>query len=235
MKKILILIVFLTATFFVLIHFFGAMAFGHILENAIGAPVSVGGLHVGIFSSSVGLYKIKIKNPKGFQEKTLADIHEISVKYDFPAFFRGKVHLKEVRLDFGDVTIEKNSDQVNLLELGAVKGMTKGIGAGGGGQAKSEKSGVQKVPKFQMDEVFVNIGKTRYVDSATQPPTIKEYDLGVHNETFNHVTDVQGLVKDIVFLILRKVGLSSLTSNFDILLKGVGGGVQSTFQKLLKS
>ena len=29
--------------------------------------------------------------------------------------------------------------------------------------------------------------------------------------------------------------LSSLTSNFDILLKGVGGEAQSTFQKLLKS
>ena len=81
----------------------------------------------------------------------------------------------------------------------------------------------------------MNIGKTRYVDSAAQPPTVKEYDLGVHGETFKNVTDTRGLVKDIVFLILRKVGLSSLTSNFDILLKGVGGEVRSNFQKLLKN
>jgi len=234
MKKILMGFVFLAITFFVAMNLFGAMAVGHMLGNAIGAPVSVGRFHMGIFSSSVGLYNIKIKNPNGFREKTLADIHEISVKYDPLAFFLGKVHFRAVRLDFGDVTIEKSASRVNLLELGAVKGMTKGIGSGGG-EAKPGKPWTQKGLGLQMDEVFVNIGKTRYVDSSAQPSTVKEYDLGVHNETFRNVTNVQGLVKDIVFLILRKIGLSSLTSNFDILLKGVGGEAQSTFQKLLKS
>ena len=81
----------------------------------------------------------------------------------------------------------------------------------------------------------MNIGKARYVDSTAQPPTVKEYDLGIHDETFKNVTSVRSLVKDMAFLILRKVGLSSLTSNFDILLKGVGGEVQSTFEKLMKS
>src|SRR3989338_308762 len=231
--------VFLVVAFFVVTNLFGAMALGRILENAIGAPVSVGRVHVGIFSSSIGLYKIKINNPKGFSEKTLAEIHEISVKYDLPAFFRGKVHLKTVRLGLGNMTIEKSPSRVNLLELGAGKGMTKGIGSGGG-EAKPGKPGeakpdAQKGPRLQMDEVFVNIGKTRYVDSSAAPPVVKEYDLGIHAETFKNVTNTQSLVKDIAFLILRKVGLSSLTSNFDILLKGVGGGVQSTFEKLLKS
>ncbi len=234
MKKIMIAIVLLVAAVFMGVHLFGAMALGHILENAIGAPVSVGRLHVGIFSSSVGLYNIKIKNPKGFHEKTLADIHEISMKYDLQAFFHGKVHLKEVRLDFGDVTIEKSASQVNLLELGAVKGMTKGIGSGGG-EAKPGKPGAKKGPKLQMDEVFVNIGKARYVDSAAQPSIVKEYDLGIHNEIFKNVTNTQSFVKDIAFLILRKIGLSSLTGNFDILMKGVGGGIQSTFDKFRKS
>ncbi len=234
MKKILIGLAVLVAAVFVCVNLFGAMVLGNVLENAIGAPVSVGRLHVGIFSSSVGLYHVKIKNPKGFREKTLTDIHEISIKYDLPAFFHGKVHLKTVRLDFGDVTIEKNASQVNLLELGAVKGMTRGMGSGGG-EAKPEKSGTQKGSALQMDEVFVNIGKTRYVDSSAEPPVVKEYDLGVHNETFKNVTSSQSLVKDIAFLILRKVGLSSLTSNFDMLLKGVGGGAQSTFEKLLKN
>jgi hypothetical protein len=234
MKKIIVGLVVLGVAFFVAANLFGAMAVGHILENAIGAPVSVGRLHVGIFSSSVGLYNVEIKNPKGFRERTLADIHEISVKYDLPAFFRGRAHFKAVRLDFEDVTIEKSGSQVNLLELGAVKGVTKGIGSGSG-EKKSGEQGAQKGPALQMDEVFVNIGKARYVDSAAQPPTVKEYDLGVHDETFKNVTDPRGLVKDIVFLILRKIGLSSLTSNFDILLKGVGGGVQSTFEKLIKN
>ena len=234
MKKIIVGLVVLAAGFFIALNLFGSMAVGHILENAIGAPVSVGRLHVGLLSSSIGLYDIRINNPKGFQGKTLADIHEISVRYDLLAFLIGRVHLRSVRLDFGDVTIEKSASQVNLLELGAVKGITKGLGSGGGA-TKPGKPGTQKAPKLQMDEVFVNIGKVRYLDSSAQQPIVKEYDLGVHDQTFKNVTDAQSLVKDIVFLILRKVGLSSLTSNFDILLKGVGGEVQSTFEKLLKS
>jgi hypothetical protein len=234
MKKILIGLVVLVAALFAAIYLFGAMLCGRILENAIGSPVNVGRLHVGIFSSSIGLYNIKVKNPKGFREKTLADIHEISAKYDLQAFIRGKVHLKAVRIDFGDVTIEKSASQVNLLELGAVKGMAKGIGSGDR-KAKPGKPSVQKESALQMDEVFMNIGKVRYVDSAAQPSTVKEYDLGVHDETFKNVTNAQVLVKDIVFLVLRKVGFSSLTGNFDILMKGVGGGIQSTFDKLLKS
>ncbi|MBN1689205.1 MAG: hypothetical protein JW893_08900 [Candidatus Omnitrophica bacterium] len=240
MKKIIIGLVLLVAVLFVGVNLFGAMVLGHILENAIGAPVSVGRIHLGILSSRVGLYNIKINNPKGFHEKTLTDIHEISVRYDLGAFFRGKVHLKAVRLDFGDVTVEKNAtSQVNLLELGAVKGITTGIGSGDGeakpGKPGEGKAGAQKGPKLQMDEVVVNIGKARYVDSAAEPPVVKEYDLGIHNETFKDVTNTQRLVKDISFLILRKVGLSSLTGNFDILMKGVGGGIQSTVDKLLKN
>ncbi len=232
-------VVLLVVGIFVGVNLFGTMALGHVLGNAIGAPVSVGRLHLGVFSSSVGLYNLKIKNPPGFREKTLAEIHEISVKYDLSAFFRGKIHFKAVRLDFGDVTIEKNSSKVNLLELGAVKGITHGIGSGGGeakpGKPGEGKAGAQKGPELQMDEVLVNLGKTRYVDSAAEPPVVKDYDLGIHNESFKNVTNTQSLVKDIAFLILRKVGLSSLTGNFDVLMKGVGGGIQSTFDKLLKS
>lgn len=234
MKKIVITIIFVVTAFVLAMNLFGTVALGRVLENVIGAPVSVGRLRVGIFSSNVGLYNIKIRNPKGFSEKTLADIHVISVSYDWRAFFRGKVHLKTVVLDFGDVTIEKNGSQVNLLELGAVKGMVKGVGSGGG-ENRSEKGGAGRGSKLQIDEVVVSVGKTRYVDSAAQPPIVKKYDLGVDNEMFKNVTNAQSLVKDIVFLIVRKVGLSSLPSNFDIFLKGLGGEVQSTFQELVKS
>ncbi len=82
MKKIILGFVALAVLLFAGVNMFGAVAAGHILENAIDAPVSVGRLHVGIFTSSVGLYNAEIKNPKGFSEKKLADIHEISVKID---------------------------------------------------------------------------------------------------------------------------------------------------------
>ena len=100
---------------------FGAQALAGVLEKAIGTPVQAGYIRFGIFSSSLGLYDFKIKNPKGFREKALAEIHEISVQYDFPDLFKGRIHVRNLRIDFGDVTIEKNAaGKVNLLELGAV-------------------------------------------------------------------------------------------------------------------
>ena len=88
---------------------------------------------------------------------------------------------------------------------------------------------------LQIDEVFVNIGRVRYLDSGAQPPLLKEFNLGIHNETFRDVTHPAGLVKDIVFLILRKAGLSSMADvNFDMLFKGVSGELSSTIDQLSK-
>ena len=242
MKKIVILFVLALAGLFLALDVLGSLALRPILQNAVGAPVSLGRLHVDLLASTAGLYDLKIKNPKGFQEKTLAEIHEISADYDPAAFLRGKIHLKTVRLLFGDITIEKNGRQINLLELGAVKGITQGMGSGTGGGAKPPKPGegggkarAPKGPGLQIDEVLVSIGKTRYVDSSVEPHSVKEYDLGIHEEKFKDVTQAPSLVKDIALFILRKIGLSSLTSNFDVLLKGVGGELESTFQKLLKA
>src|SRR5512141_1992210 len=115
MKKNLFVFILLIVTFFVAVNLSSAVVLGRVLGNAIGAPVSVGRFHLGVFSSSVGLYDIKIHNPEGFSEKTLADIHEISATYALKDVLRGMVHLKTARLDFGDVTIEKSAGQVNLL------------------------------------------------------------------------------------------------------------------------
>ena len=238
MKKILLILFLLIAAILFAVNLFGAWALAGVLEQAIGAPVKAGRLHVRVFSSSLGLYDFKIQNPPGFHEKTLAEIHEISVDYDLSALLKGRIHLKKMRLDFGDMTLEKNTrGKVNLLELGAVKGITEGFGGREGGEAKSgqpAKGAPEKTKKMELliDETLVNIGKVRYVDSAAQPPLTKEYDLGIHHETFKDITKTASLVKGITFLILRKVGLSSLSGNLDILAKGVGGEIQSAFDQL---
>ncbi len=237
MKKIILFTALIVAAVAITLNIFGAAILGTVLQGAIGAPVTVGRINLGLLTSNVGLYDVKIKNPEGFKEKGLTEIHEMSVKYDLPAIFHGQIHLKEVRLDFGDLTVEKNGGKVNLLEIGAVKGAKKEKPAETKTEApketKTEAPKAQKGPELKIDEVFVNIGKVRYVDSGTEVPTVKEYDLGIHDEKFKNVTDSRSLIKSIVFLILRKIGLSSITGNLDLLLKGVGGGVAETFQKIL--
>ncbi len=242
MKKILLTFIFVVAVVVAAVYFFGAMALAHVLENAIGTPVSVGRLHLGLLSSEIGLYGLKIKNPEGkeFKEKTMADVNEISFKYVPADIFQGKIHITSMTLNFGDVTVEKGKGGVNLLEIGAIKGITSGIGSGKKeekpGKTEPEKgkpSPAQKGPVLQIDEVLVNMGKARYVDSGAEPSVVKELDLAVHNEKIKDVTSGPALVKDLVFLILRKVGVSSL-ANFDLLMQGVGGGIGSTWDKMFK-
>jgi len=115
MKKIIIGSVVLAVALFMGLNLFGAMAVGHILENAIGAPVSVERLHVGIFSSSVGLYHVKIENPKGFREKTLADIHEVLGN-------RPVVIARELTKKFEEVLRGEAGTLLKSLENRAIKG-----------------------------------------------------------------------------------------------------------------
>lgn len=236
MKNLLIGIALLIAGFVGTLNLAGSAILAGVLGKTIGAPVKVGGLQLG---SRLGLSDLKIMNPEGFSKTPLAEIHKISVDCDFLGLLKGRIHLRQIHLDFGDITIEKNADKVNLLEIGAVKGIAQGLKPGKAGEGKPEKPsapekrpGKEKGMPLQIDEVLVNIGKVRYQDSSAQPPVVKAYDLGIHNESFKNVTHAPSLVKDIVFLIMRKVGLSSLIGNLDILMKGVGGGIQSTFEDL---
>ncbi|MBP9865959.1 MAG: hypothetical protein KBC91_06120 [Candidatus Omnitrophica bacterium] len=231
MKKILNLVLLPLAVLFIVVNVFGAKLLAGVIGQQIGAPVSISRLNVGL--SGLGIYGFKIGNPEGFgfQEKNVAEVPEISVKYELASFFKGKPHISLIVLNFGDVTVEKAAgNKVNLLEVGAVKGMMKGQQGQTTEPSQTEPSKPSKPVKpmaIQIDEVRVNIGKARYVDSAVQPATVKELDLGIRDEVFKNVTNPADLTKDIIFLIMRKVGLSTLPGNLDVLAQGIGGGVQS--------
>lgn len=233
MKKILIAILVLAVAVYLVINVFGAKLLAGVLEQQIGAPVSISRLSVG--TSELGIYGMKIGNPEGFgfEEETLAEIPEISARYDLGSFFKGKPHFSLIVLNFGDVTVEKTGNNtINLLEVGAVKGMTKDMMEGEekpqpAPSEPSEPSKPAKPMELQIDEVRVNIGKARYVDSAKEPSAVKEIDLGIHDEVFRNVTEPANLTKGIIFLVMRKVGLNTLTENLGVLTQGVGGGLKS--------
>lgn len=192
------------------INLFGGFFVSKIMEGAIGAPVSGGRVYLNVLTSELGLSGFKIQNPPGFRRKVLTEIREISLQYDVSSIFSGQIHVPRMRLDFGDMNIEKNRNgKFNLMELGAVKGMFGG-GSGGNKGKGTKPSG--KAPQIIIDEVFVNIGKVRYFDSIMGQT--KEIDLGIREERFRNVTNTPGLVRDIVFLIMRKIGLSSFGQSF---------------------
>jgi len=220
---------------------FSKVILASVLTNVLGAPVKIGSLKLG---SETGIYGLVIGNPAGFQEKRLASIPEASVSIDIGALFKGRVHIKRIKLAMEEATIEKNAgNKINLLELKVMKKPEKkpttdkpqvpDTQPQPSDPAKPKKPS-QPAFTVQIDEVVLDLDKARYVDSGVTPVSVKEYGLGVRNQSFRDVTNVASVVKQLAFFILKKVGLSSLTSNFDVLLKGVGGEAGEKLGKLFE-
>lgn len=234
MKKFIVsfLVVLITAA--VVLYFTSSIVLGAILSGAVGAPVHVKGVKLGL--SGAGIYGLVIHNPKGFQEKILASVPEASVSYDAGAFLKGKVHLKRIKISMDEVTVERNAaGKFNLMEIKAMKKPAE--------QPKQESQPSQpskpsepsnpgktaKLPPLQIDEVVLDLNKARFIVGGVA----KDFSLGVKNETFRDVTYVPALVRQVVFFILKRVGLSSFPGNIDTLLQGVGGEAGTALSGLM--
>ena len=231
MKKILISLVSVIAIALVVACLASHLILAGILTSVIGAPVKIS--RVGLGLGGAGIYGLEIGNPKGFQEKKLASIPEASVEYDLAALLKGKIHLKQIRINMAEVTIERNNDgKFNLMEIQALKKPAQAPAESkqpepSKPQEPSKPSKPAKLPPLQIDEVSLDLGKARFANAGT----VKEFDLGVKNETFHDVTYAPTLIRDIVFFILKKVGMSAFPANLDALLKGVGGEMGTTVNK----
>ncbi len=232
MKKFFISAVLVLAIAAVVLFFASNMVLGAILSGAIGAPVKVGRVSVGL--SGAGIYGLVIHNPKGFKEKRLASVPEASVTYDLGAFFKGKVHLKRIKIAMDEVTIERNAEgKFNLMEIKAMKKPERPASETPVPQQPSEPNKPAQpvqLPPLQIDEVVLDLNKARFANDGS----VKEFSLGIQGETFHNVTYVPTLVREVVFFILKKVGMSAFPANLDSLLQGVSGEVGTTVNKWLK-
>lgn len=199
----------------------GKFILAGVLEAAIGVPVKVGKFHLDFFSSEVGIYGLKIKNPKGFSEPTLASVPEIFLHIDVPSLFQNRVHVQEIRLNLDEITVERNaSGAVNLMEIGAVKstrrqGVPSSPAEGPAAPAPSGPPGPStqpaKPPSIQIDTVILNLGRARYVD----PAGTRVFPIEIRNATLRNVTDPAEITRQIVFKTLQRVGLNALTQELE--------------------
>lgn len=189
------------------------------LEAAIGAPVKISRVHFDLFSSQVGIYGLEIKNPKGFQEPTLASLPELFIQVNLFSFFQNRVHIREIHLNLDEITVEKNpSGAINLTELRAVKkpqAQPAGETAPGAPPSPEKKAPTQKVrpPSVQIDRVVLSLGRARYVDRGGVDPVTRTFPLEIKNATLRNITDPAEITQQIVIKTLQRAGLSVLTQN----------------------
>lgn len=238
MKNVLMGVFILLIALFVLLNLAGNMLLGNVLSQVLGVPVSVGRLNIAKFTSEIGIRDLKIQNPKGFGEKTLASIPEVFVSYNLKDLFNKKVHIKQIRLSLDQITVERSAaNQVNLMELPILKASKSkpadDAGAGKPEPAKDSKSAGEPMA-IQIDEVVFSLGKARYVDRSGAQPAIKEFPLNVQGASLKNVTDPADVVKQIVLQTLQKVGLNALVPDLGQISTAFGAQASAAVEDMKK-
>jgi uncharacterized protein involved in outer membrane biogenesis len=215
-KTIKFLIVFL-------IIFFGLVLIGKnlIAKTAVksgiramtGLQMDIGNIEVGIANTRIGINDIKLHNPSEFTDRLMVHLPEIYINYALDAFFRGRVHLEEVRIDLKKLIVVRDKD--GMLNLNALK------------VAKKE-TGKEKKTEVRIDILDLKIGEVEYKDySLGSDPKPITYKVNIH-EKFHNITDLDEMGKLILMKALIKTNIARL-ANFDT--DFLRSGVSETLKK----
>jgi len=177
-----------------------------VVQNGVkwvtGLELKVKSLKVGILTPVISIKELKLLNPKGYEERTMVDLPEVHVRYHLPAFFQGKVHLKELRLHLREFAVVKN--QAGESNIEALNSISKK-----GEQTKPSKDKKQQDMNFQIDRFDLKLEQVSFKDYSKATPSEKTFDLRL-NETFYDVRSPNKLV----MLIVGKVLMSTTIGRF---------------------
>ena len=178
-----------------------------------GLRLSTGSFKVGILRHTVSIKNIKLYNPKNFEDPVMVDAPEIYVDYDLLSIIGGNFHLREIRFNLAEFTVDKNkAGQLNLNSLKSVSAQKQGKTAAKAG----------KTPQIMIDKLVLKIGKAVYKDySSGGAPQVREFNVNI-NETYTNIDNPSTLVSLIVVKALMNTSIASM-ANFDI--KGLSGSV----------
>lgn len=176
------------------------------VEAVMGLPLRIKSFRVGVFKTAIEGRGLLLMNPAGFSDRVMMDLPQIDVDYDGAAFFKGKIHLRRLRLDLKEFQVIRNEQ--GQLNLDSLKPLQK---------AKIEKAREAPAPKkssspsFQIDGLELKIGKVVFRDySVGTPPRITEFNVGV-DERYRNVQDPSVLAGLIVTRALVKTTIANLT------------------------
>lgn len=83
----------------------------------LGVGVSVEKVHLNIFSGSIAIAGLKIKNPAGYQYENMLEVSSISAKADTGSLFSDVVEVNQIDINDIAVVIEQKGTVSNLSEV----------------------------------------------------------------------------------------------------------------------
>ncbi len=177
------------------------------LSKAAHVPVSIGSARVEFRNAKIELRDLRIQNPRSFPERMMLHAPEIAIDFDPKAFWAGKTHFEEVRLNLEELIVIRNRE--GLLNVDALRPKESA-------KNDSKRSSESPSPKFLIDKLILTVGKVVYKDySLGGDPVVQEFNIGIQNREYQNIDNPQSLVSLIVFETLTRTTLSSLV-NLDL-------------------
>ena len=180
------------------------------VKAVTGLPLRIERLQVEVFRTAMGARGIQLLNPAGFSDLVMADLPELTVDYDLPAFFQGRIHLEELRVHLRELVVVRNEEgRLNLDALSSVQEAKA---------RKDEKPVPPAAPKkkpLQIDRLHLKVGKVIYKDySRGGSPFVQEFHVNL-DEHYAKITDPTALGSLIVSRALFKTTVAQL-AGFDL-------------------
>lgn len=225
MKKVIVVVVILLLVF--ILSAAKDMLIKSVVQRGVhmvtGLRLSMGSFKVGLFNNTVSIRDLKLFNPKGYAQRLMLEMPEIYIDCNWPAFFKRKVYVENLRINLKKFTVVKNEDgQLNLDALKVVKAQKEG--------KRPEEKEEKKMPPLQIDSLDLKIGKVTYMDFSKIAVSVREFDINL-NERYENIDSPYKLVSLIVVRALMNTSIAALT-NFD--LRGLEGTVSDTLSSVKK-
>jgi len=174
------------------------------VQHVVGLRLKMSELKFGILNPIVDIKNLKLYNPAGYQDRVLLDMPEIYVNYDLLSFFKGRVHLPEMKINLKKLVVVKNREgKLNLDALKFTKSDEK---------KKTERKKSNGALGLKIDTLKLKIDKAYYKDySGGGSAVVKEFNVNV-DETYSDIEDLTALVSLIVVKTLSRTTITSMAS-----------------------
>ncbi|MFA5119389.1 MAG: hypothetical protein WC695_11190 [Candidatus Omnitrophota bacterium] len=171
------------------------------VKGMIGLDLRVKSIDIGLFKPLIEAEDLEILNPKEFSDQVMAIFPEIFAEYDLGAFLKGKVHLKELRLNLREFQVVTNeSGRLNLDSLKVVQQKIQ----------KLSSQGNAPPPEIKIDLLYLKVGRVLYKDyTGSGPVKVSYYNVNI-DERLENITDPSSLVSLVLVKALSKTDIADL-------------------------
>ena len=226
MKKIRFVLILAIAVFilFVLKDVIIKTSIESVVSYKTGLRIEIGGLKTSFSKSFISIEDMFILNPKGFDDRIMAELPEVYIDYDLPAILKRKIHLQNIKINLKELTIVKEKgDRKNLDQIKSLKKE----------KTEKQKEKDSRSQGLQIDNLYLKMGKVIYKDySSGGKPTITEFDINI-NARYKNLKNADAIMELIIAKAIISTALGKLSDfdGFEDIASDASGEGKNVFKK----